>query len=34
MQVWQMLYGRDILDWISINVSRASSTTRRYCWRR
>jgi diguanylate cyclase (GGDEF)-like protein len=21
MQVWQMLYGRDILDWISINVS-------------
>ena len=21
MQVWQMLYGRDMLDWISINVS-------------
>lgn len=21
MQVWQMLYGRDIVDWISINVS-------------
>ncbi len=21
MQVWQMLYGRDILDWVSINVS-------------
>jgi predicted signal transduction protein with EAL and GGDEF domain len=21
MQVWQMLYGRDVLDWVSINVS-------------
>jgi EAL domain-containing protein (putative c-di-GMP-specific phosphodiesterase class I) len=21
MQVWQMLYGRDMLDWISVNVS-------------
>ena len=21
MQVWQMLYGRDLLDWVSINVS-------------
>ena len=21
MQVWQMLYGRDMLDWVSINVS-------------
>jgi diguanylate cyclase (GGDEF)-like protein len=21
MQVWQMLYGRDILDWVSVNVS-------------
>jgi diguanylate cyclase (GGDEF)-like protein/PAS domain S-box-containing protein len=21
MQVWQMLYGRDIIDWVSINVS-------------
>jgi EAL domain-containing protein (putative c-di-GMP-specific phosphodiesterase class I) len=21
MQVWQMLYGRDLLDWVSVNVS-------------
>ena len=21
MQVWQMLYGRELLDWVSVNVS-------------
>jgi len=33
MQVWRMLYGRDMLEWVSVNVSPPSSTTPLCCWR-